>query len=261
MTDTITDGSVTEAEVPVQDTTEATDNTQNSNASEQQVETPEATQTNEGEQSEVKAEDTVKDKLLAGKYKSVEDLEKSYKELESKYGKESSEKAELTRILTDAFTSTDSQTGSQQGDDSTYDQTSYDGYETDLNNETEKLKQDNAVIKFMISHNDVNGDAMQEVLAKDPLISQINGYEAKLEYAYLRSQNMTQSKAIAEAEKKAATKAESKVIEKQSAQVESSSNTEAVDENVELRNKATGNYSPTERKEARMSVLKKILTE
>lgn len=252
MTDTTSDGSVTDDKTPVvTDTVESTDNTQETSASERQNETPEATQIDEGKESEVKVEDTVEEKLLAGKYKTPEDLEKAYKELESKYGSTSSNLAELTRTLTEAFVSEASDDASQE---------TYEGYEQP-NQSNEKLKQDNAIIKFMLSHGDANGEAMQKVLTEDPLISQINGYDAKLEYAYLRSQNMTQTKVIAEAKKEASKQAEVKVIEKQAAQVESSSRTEQVDEATELRSKATGNYTAKEREAARKSVLKKILAQ
>lgn len=240
-------------ETPVEDTAA----TQPSEASESETQAPEATQEqteveSQGE-TEVKAEDTAEEKLLAGKYKSVEDLEKSYKELESKYGKEASEKAELTRILNDAFAPEPAAPAATDTDDDIY-------AEPAGNNDTDVLKRDMAVMKFILAHEDADGSTMKEVLASDPLISQISGHEAKLEYAYLRSKNMTQPKAIEEARKSAAQQTHAKIAEKQVAQVESAKKAEPIDDNAELMTQATTG-KPKERESARLSLIRKHLTQ
>ena len=88
-----------QADDPVATDTSATADT--SEASTQTNEAPEATQ--ETKEPVAKATDTVEDKLYAGKYKSVEDMEKAYQELNSKFTNTSQEKAELAKILNDAF--------------------------------------------------------------------------------------------------------------------------------------------------------------
>lgn len=207
-------------EAPVQDTAEA----QVSEANEQVSQTPEATQ-DEGEQSqEVKAEDTVEEKLYAGKYKSPEDLEKGYTELQSKFGQTTSEKAELTRILNEAFAEPQASTDDFAEEPSPVDQ------------KVEKLERKTAVATFAMSHPDANGDAINKIIAEDPLINSIQGYDARLEYAYLKSQNIASSKAIVEAEKRGAQTTHKKIAEKQVAQVEST-NKQSIqtDENAELK--------------------------
>lgn len=175
--------------------------------------TPEATQ--ETKDPVEKAEDTVSEKLYAGKYKTVDDLENAYKNAESKLGQTTSEKAELARILNDAFLP------AEEAPTTTATQDDY--YQEDAAPATSQdtvVQRDLAVLKFMMAHGDADANNMKEVLAKDPLVKQISGYEAKLEYAYLRSQNMTSPKAIAEAQKQAANDAQVKIVEKQAAQVE-----------------------------------------
>lgn len=223
--------------------------TQPSEASETNTnEAPEATQAAEESQQEVKAEDTAEEKLLAGKYKSVEELEKSYKELESKYGKETSEKAELTRILNEAFTTP---AESETGQEDTFEEPSTDN----------KLQQDMAVLKFAVFHQDADGNAIKEILATDPYVAQMSTPEAKLEYAYLRSQNMGSQKAIAEAKKTAASETQAKIVEKQAAKVETARKADTTDEVSELREKATGNYSQEERDAARRALIRKTLVD
>lgn len=168
-------------------------------------EAPEATQ-DQGDP-EVKATDTAEERLYAGKYKSVDDLESSYKELQSKATRDAQDKAELTRILNDAFTE----------EPATPDE-SY--IETEVDPRIEKLERQGAVSSFIMTHPNANGEAINKVLAEDPFISKISGHEAKLEYAYLKSQNMTQPKVVAEAQKASADAARLKVAEKQAAQVE-----------------------------------------
>lgn len=222
---------------------------QPSEASEVVTDTPEATQgtveTQEVATPDTKVEDTVEEKLLAGKYKTEEELEKAYKELESKFGQTASEKAELARILDNAFATPES--------------TDTDGYgEGTLDNETDQLKRDNAVIKFIISHDDANAESMKEILASDPLVNQITGHEARLEYAYQKSKNMGSAKTIEEATKKASEQATAKVVEKQAAQVESAQATAPVNEDEELK---TRMYTGTleEREIARREYIKKHL--
>ena len=238
----------TEVEAPVStDTVE----TQASEASTQTTnEAPEAAQTQEG-QSEITATDTVEDKLYAGTYKTVEDMEKAYAELNSKFTNTSQEKAELSRILNEAFATPSEQPLVQQD---VY------GEEPDpVNTEIENLKRVTAVQSFIMSHTDANADAMQQVLNSDPLVKQITGHEAKLEYAYLRSQNMGQQKAIAAAEQKAVERTQAKVVEKQAAQVETTRKVDTSDEGSELFNRATGNYSKADRDKARMEIIRKNL--
>lgn len=217
---------------------------------------PEATQgtvAQETTQTEVKAEDTAQEKLLAGKYKTVEDLEKSYKELESRYGKETSEKAELNRILNEAFAPTMPVQDTAQVDTT-------DAYvDEPITQPDDSVKRDMAVLKFTIGHPDADGNAMQQVLAKDPLINQITGYEAKLEYAYAKAKAESQNKTVAQATKQAQQDAQVKMVEKQAAQVETAQKAAPVNEEAELMNKAmTGR--PDERAAARLAIIRKRLT-
>lgn len=251
-TDTQATGAVA-PEANVEDTA----TTQTSEASEQSQGTPEATQsseqTEESTQTEVKATDTAQEeKLLAGKYKSVEDLEKSYKELESKYGKEASERAELTRILNEAFTPPETAT---QTTDTGYDDTE----ESTATSTTSVADRKVAILEFIMTHQDANAEDMGKILKTDPMIGKINGEDAKLEYAYLRAQSIGRDKALAEAQKKGQTEAQAKTAEKQVAQVETAQKSEPVDEGSELFNKATGNYSQEERDRARRELIRKNL--
>lgn len=218
-----------------------------SQAEDSQVSVPEVSEEAKAE-TEVKAEDTTEEKLLAGKYKSVEDLEKSYKELESKYGKEASEKAELSRALNEAF-ATPAQT--QAADTGT------DDYEepTSADPEAEKLKRDVAVMKFIVSHSDADPATMKEILATDPLVAQIPGYEARLEHAYYKAKAVSQPKAVAEAQKEAQAQTVAKIAEKEIAQVESAKKAEPVEEESLLEKASLG--KPDEAKEARIALLKK----
>lgn len=226
------DTQATDADVPAQaDTTEQ----QPSEANEQQQQvTPEATQgteeTQEVSTAEVKAEDTVEETLLAGKYKSPEDLERAYKELESKFGKETSEKAELSRILNETFLAPEVTL------EATTDTDEYGGYDepNPVIQEVEELKRKSAVQTFILSHSDADPQSMQQVLTTDPLVQQITGHEAKLEYAYLKSQGMTQQKAIADAEKKGAERTQVKMAEKTVAQVESAKKSAPVNDKADL---------------------------
>lgn len=227
-----------------------TADTQPSAASEVTNEAPEANQTEaQGTQPEVNATETAEEKLLAGKYKTPEELEKAYKSLESKFGQTTSEKAELSRILNQAF-----ETPAPAATDDSFRE------EPDpVNQEIEGLKRTTAVQSFIMTHPNADPAGMQKVLTEDPLVKQISGHDAKLEYAFLRSQNMAQPKAIKEAEKRAADAAVAKTAEKQSAQVETARKTEKTDESADLYNRATGNYSQEDRDAARRELIKKHL--
>ena len=230
---------------------DATDTTAQVNQSEAITQTnegtPEATQQTE-ETVEIKAEDTVEDKLYAGKYKSVEDMEKAYRELQSKATKDSQEKAELARILNESFAAPEPQA---QADP-------YAIEPDPINNEVENLKSQVAVQSFIMTHPNADASSMQEVFNSDPLVQQIQGHAAKLEYAYLKSQSMSSSKAIAEARKTATQETKAKIVEKQTVQVESSKATEQIDEKSDLKNRmSSGSYD--DREKARKEYIRKYL--
>lgn len=213
---------------------------------------PEAPQQKE-ENAEVKATDTAEEKLYAGKYKSVEDMEKAYQELNSKFTNTAQEKAELSRILNEAFVTpepTAQATATEAG---------YDDEPSPVNQEIEALKATTAVQGFVMNHQDADGAAIMEVIKTDPLVKQISGHEAKLEYAYLRSQNMSQQRAIAEAQKTGAQAAQAKIAEKQVAQVETAQKAEPVDDGSELYDRATGNHPREVRDKARLDIIRKNL--
>lgn len=218
--------------------------------------TPEATQGNveaqEATTPATNAEDTVQEKLYAGKYKTPEDLEKSYKELESKFGQTTNEKAELTRILNEAFAP------AQPAPAAPVDTADVYADEPTINNQDDPTKRDVAVLKFTISHPDADGGEMQKVLANDPLINQINGYEAKLEYAYAKAQALNAGKSVAQATKQAQADTQAKIVEKQTAQVEGATKAADVDK-AELMTTAT-TAGPKDREAARLALIKKHLT-
>ncbi len=244
-----TDTQTTGTDAPA-DQTQAADtvDTQASEASTQVDDTPEVTQ-GEGEQSqEVNTEDTVEEKLFAGKYKSIEELESAYKSAESKLGTVNSRNADLTKLLNDAFTAPEP-TGE---DTDSFEDTS------EASSGDDSIKRDMSVMKFVMGHPDASGAAMAEVLANDPFIGNINSYEAKLEYAYAKSQSMTTKEAVAQAEKRTAQQTQTKIVEKQAAQVEGASRTEKLDEKDELRKKFTTG-SPDERKQARIDYFRKYM--
>lgn len=201
----------------------------------------------------VNAADTADEKLYAGKYKSPEDMEKAYKELESKFGQTTSEKAELSRILNEAFVPP----APAQAPADTADL--FSDEPNPLNQEIDDLKRVTAVQSFVMNHQDADPASMQEVLSSDPYIKQISSHEAKLEYAYLRSQNMSQQKAIAEARKQTASETQAKIVEKQVAQVETAQASAQADTSNNLLERATGNYSPEDRAAARMELIRKNL--
>lgn len=179
------------------------------------------------------ATDTADEKLYAGKYKSVEDLEKSYVDLQSKFGAASNEKAELTKLLSEVFTSPEAspQSSGYEAED--------DVEQLDPNvQRLSELERETAVQGFLIAHSqeNIDGEALQKVLTdkSDPVLRELKNPKARLEYAYLRSQNMARPTAIAEAEKKAIVAAQAKAAEKQSAQVESAKVSTPVNQEAEL---------------------------
>ena len=180
-------------------------------------EAPEATQGEGDKSQEVKATDTAsEERLYAGKYKSVEEMEKAYAELNSKATRDAQEKAELARILNESFTSPepDAQQQPVQG---------YDEYDTPdpVAQEIEKLKQQQVASTFIFTHPDADPKGLEEVFKTDPLVNSITDYNARLEYAYQKSKNIASQKAIEEARKQGATENQVKTLEKQAAQVES----------------------------------------
>lgn len=223
------------SEAPVETTATDTAATQPSEASvQEQTKTPEATQDNaqaqEAQAPDTNTEDTVEEKLLAGKYKTVEDLEKSYKELESKHGQTASEKAELARILNEAFLTPEPQAQAPEQD------TEYFAENNDSNpvaQELSSIKTRLAINEFLTNHQDANAQTLAEIVANDPNVASITTPEAKLEYAYLKSQSIGQQKAIAEAQRQGATQAQVKAAEKQVAQVESARKAEPVNSRAE----------------------------
>lgn len=218
-----------------------------SEASTQIDEAPEATQVTE-ETTEVKAEDKVEESLLLGKFKTPEELATAYQQLESKSTKDAMEKAELSRKLNESFTVREEASASD------------DLVEVDpIHSEVDKLKRVTAVQSFVLSHNDADPAGMQEILANDPFISNIQGHEAKLEYAYLKSQANNHGKAVEAATLAGQQKAQASVAAKQVAQVESASQTtEQIDENAELQ-KRMQSSSIHEREAARREYIKKNL--
>lgn len=243
-TDTPVDGAV----APVTDTA----TTQTNEASELSQSTPEDTQTNDQQetvQTEVKTEDTVQEeKLFAGKYKTVEDLEKSYKELESSFGKKTNEYAELTKILNEAFIPPE-----PAAEDTAYDDPGESAAATD------PLKRKVTLLEFALTHSDADGEAMKKVLAEDPLVSKINGDDAKLEYAYYRAKSLTMETNVAEAQRQAQVQTHAKIAEKELAKVESVTKTEPADDSKANMTKATGG-TPEERKSARLALIRQHLT-
>ncbi len=185
----------------------------NNEADVQEQEAPEATQGAGDTSQEVNATDTADERLYAGKYKSIEDLESAYKNAESKLGSVTSEKSELSRILAEAFADDPAPKG----------QGNYDDYEDDAAapKADDTVNRKLSVMEFAMSNPDADGAAIMEVLKSDPYISQIGSYEAKLRYAHAISQNASKPKAVAEAKKQAQAETQVKVAAKQAAQVES----------------------------------------
>jgi len=159
-----------------------------SEASTQINEAPEATQAVEEKQTEeVKATDTVEDKLYAGKYKSIEELEKAYQNAESKLGQTTSDKAELQRILNEAFATPEPAQEQESTDDYIYEESN------PLAKEIAELKTKDAIRDFTFSHPDADASEVLQIVKSDPTMRDIGSLSAKLEYAYLKSQNMASS--------------------------------------------------------------------
>lgn len=249
------------SDAPAQDAQPTADTaTTQTNEADVQVtnETPEATQDKQGENKslEVSAEDTApEERLYAGKYKSVEEMEKAYGELNSKATRDAQEKAELARILNESFSTPEPQAQQQQDDGG------YDEYQQPdpVAQKLDKLEQAQTVQNFIFAHPDADGKSMNEVLSGDPLAQTITDYNARLEYAYLKSQNMSSTKAIAEVKKQTANATQAKIVEKQAAQVESARKADESSAGTELYDKATGNYTEAERTAARKELIKKHL--
>jgi len=241
------DTQVTEENAPAQDTAELQTNEADLQVN---IEAPEATQ--DGQEQEtletgIEAEDTAEQKLYAGKYKTPEDMEKAYKELETKFHGTSQEKAQLARQIEGTF-------AQQEVDSNQYDL----GLEPDpVVQKLERLERNDAVSRFIFSHPDVDGEAVTKVLTSDPIIQQIQGYDARLEYAYLKSKSMTSSKAIEQVKKQTANETQAKILEKQTAQVETGRRAETVDEKTELQNRMS--RGGTDGEAARLEYIRKYL--
>lgn len=236
------DTQATGQDAPEVTTAPDTASPQPSEASGQQAEqsvetkTPEATQDNaqaqEAQAPETKAEDTVEEKLYAGKYKSVDELEKAYQSAESKLGSTTSEKAELAKILNEAFTAPEET--AQQATTEDTDSYAEDTEHNPVNQELASIKTRLAISEFLASHQGADAQALAEIINSDPNVANITSPEAKLEYAHLKSQNMSHEQAVAEAQKQGATQAQVKAAEKQVAQVEGARKAEPVDNKAEL---------------------------
>lgn len=190
-------------------------------------EAPEATQ--EVKEPVEKAEDTASEqRLYAGKYKTVEDMERAYSELNSKATKDAQEKAELTRVLNEAFATPEPQAQAQQED-------YYSDTPDPVAQKIDSLERSQVVQGFIFSHPDANAETMQKVLTEDPVVKSIPDYNAKLQYAYAMSKNMASQTAIEEAKKQAAAATQAKIVEKQAAQVEQANKqAQTVEDNKEL---------------------------
>lgn len=208
-------------DVPVDNAQGQADTTSNQdNLADVQVtnETPEATQDQGDESPEVKAEDTApEERLYAGKYKTAEDMEKAYQELQSKATKDAQEKAELARILNESY-STSEQPQSQAANDD------FDDYQQPdpLVQKIEALERNQVASNFIFNHPDAAQltDQLSEVLKSDPTAQAIPDYNARLEYAYLKSKSLAEGKTIEQAKKEAANQTTQSLAAKQAAQVE-----------------------------------------
>lgn len=192
-------------------------------------EAPEAAQ--EVKEPVAEATDKADEKLYAGTFKSPDDLERAYQELRSKSTKDSQEKAELAKILNDAFLVPEPQAQAQAPDTDYYDE----GESNPVNQELASIKTRLAISEFLTNHQDADAQSLVEVINSDSNVASITSPEAKLEYAYLKSQSMGSKKAIVEAEKKSAEQAQVKFAEKQAAQVETvKQQAQPVDDDKEL---------------------------
>lgn len=244
-----TDNPAPDAQTPV--ATDKAELQEPSETGEQTNEAPEATQAVEEKQAEeVKAADKAEEQLLAGTFKSPEDLEKAYKELRSKFTQETSEKAELTRILNEAFAAEQPSQETQTDD----------FIEPDPQTERlDRIERQSAVQNFIFAHPDANAQAMNEILTSDPSVKAIGSHEAKLEYAYYKSQNMASTKTIAEVKKATQSETQAKIVEKQAAQVESARKAEDARETTLLDKVTSRTSTQAESDEARRELIRKNL--
>lgn len=178
-------------------------------------EAPEAAQDTGETSPELTAEDKVEDNPYLGKFKTPEDMAKAYAQLESKATRDAQEKAELARILNESFTAPEATSVVE-------DKVSYDEYETPdpVAQKIAALEVKDTIRDFTMLHPDANGQAIIEIANSDPIAKSMNSVQAKLEYAYLKSQLAAGPQAVAEAEKRASEQTQVKIAEKQAAQVE-----------------------------------------
>jgi hypothetical protein len=206
-----------DTQVPVGDVPAHADTTapQTNEADLQEVTPPNANPSNEENAQVVNAEDTGSEKLYAGKYKTPEEMERAYQDLQSKFTSTSQEKAEISRILTEAFAQPDpvAQPTAVVDDD-------FGDSTPSAPPVNDAQTRDLAVMKFMMTHDNVDAKQLQTVLATDPYVSTMGTYESKLEYAYLRSREQQSAQTVAEATRNAGLQAQVKTVEKQAAQVE-----------------------------------------
>lgn len=167
----------------------------------------------------VNTTDTVEEtKLYAGKYKSVEEMEKAYTELQGKFTNTASEKAELSRILAEAFASEPVVPTPVQSNN-------YDDYQEEIPSAPQdtSVNRDIAVMKFVMGNPDADGKAILDIINTDPFVKDLPSYEAKLKYAHALSRNTAAPKVVEEARKQAVTETQVRIAEKQAAQVEPAS--------------------------------------
>lgn len=183
-------------------------------------ETPEASQDKQGETQslETNAEDTApEERLYAGKYKTVEDMERAYSELNSKATRDAQEKAELARILNESFSTPEQPVQQAQADE-------YDDYQQPdpVAQRITALENNLIVSNFVLNHPDAVGmaDTLNEVLNSDPVVNAISDPNARLEHAYLKSKSLAEGKTIEQAKKEAANQTTQTLAAKQAAQVE-----------------------------------------
>ena len=179
-----------------------------------QADTPVVADDNTAQVTPTDTESSDDDGFLGGKYKTKEDFEKAYRELQTLRQTELEEKAQLSQILNSAFGSLDEQPAQQ------------DGYEEEYEDKTapsqlDSVNQKLAVMEFSMAYPDADGKAMTEVLTKDPVATQIQDYSARLKYAYAISKTNAQTKVVEAAQKQAQAATVAKIAEKQAAQVES----------------------------------------
>lgn len=150
------------------------------------------------------------DGFLGGKYKSKEDFENAYKNLQTTRQRELQEAAELRSVLQAAFATDDDTTDPATA--------GYAGYDDDKADSVVANRLVN--MEFAMAHPDADGKAILDVMKNDPVAKQIQSYEARLRYAYLASKEKAAPQQVAEAQRQAAADAKAKVVEKQAAQVE-----------------------------------------